>query len=361
MKSIILDLFSSIAILTYFVGCCTVHYEKYNTQNYTFHVDGFKYLFENSPNGVLILTYEGMGGTTSSGDSLQNSVSDILQEAYPSSLVQEDLDGVRYLNVNGKYIEIRNSNWHRGYTEYSESLKRLDAQFGDISESHRTKLNSLIKEEGLHNRLIDVLLWVHDEGGVRERILATTSSEIANIYENNTSDDRPIIIVASSLGSDIFMTTLTSMAKSPGDTEKSALAAEAAGDVLSRIQVVYLWANQRALLNVIERSNFSESNSKELSEISPLVEFITNYESHGHTPPPIIAISDPNDILTYPLDEIDLRPNVIDIHYSISQNRYHIPFVGDFVGPFTAHTGHDQSDFVKDIFLNGLTYARDSN
>jgi len=66
----------------------------------------------------------------------------------------------------------------------------------------------------------------------------------------------------------------------------------------------------------------------------------------------LVAFSDPNDLLSYPLDASDVSSD--SVAYSnvvISVERTAI--LGAFAWPMTAHTGHDKSKAVMDLLAFG--------
>ena len=78
----------------------------------------------------------------------------------------------------------------------------------------------------------------------------------------------------------------------------------------------------------------------------------------------IIAFSDPNDVLSYPVPEVwvqsyvdsRLCPNVTNITINIASVRSLLG-LGTFADPLTAHTGYDEDERVGGLMAKGAGHA----
>jgi hypothetical protein len=69
----------------------------------------------------------------------------------------------------------------------------------------------------------------------------------------------------------------------------------------------------------------------------------------------IVAFSDPNDLLSYPLPGWLQSENasISNVSISVVQSALYVPFLGWIYNPEPAHTGYAINDDVVDLILNG--------
>src|SRR5438093_1302857 len=66
----------------------------------------------------------------------------------------------------------------------------------------------------------------------------------------------------------------------------------------------------------------------------------------------LVAFSDPNDLLSYPLDQSSISGSTI-VYSNVAVSVERSAILGVFAWPMTAHTGHDKSKVVMDLLAFG--------
>ena len=135
--------------------------------------------------------------------------------------------------------------------------------------------------------------------------------------------------------------------------------ADLVNEVIGHTNYVFMLANQLPLLELSEVSNplpLKKSSAATLQEIGQIrmQHKPRSLRQRQQTPLSLhlVAISDPNDLLSYALDQSDVSTGgVVYSNVVISVERTAI--LGVFAWPMTAHTGHDKSRAVMDLLAFG--------
>jgi hypothetical protein len=67
----------------------------------------------------------------------------------------------------------------------------------------------------------------------------------------------------------------------------------------------------------------------------------------------LVAFSDPNDLLTYPLDKGSISGSTTVVYSNVIVSVERSAILGVFAWPMTAHTGHEKSKVVMDLLAFG--------
>jgi hypothetical protein len=67
----------------------------------------------------------------------------------------------------------------------------------------------------------------------------------------------------------------------------------------------------------------------------------------------LVAFSDPNDLLTYPLDKSSISGSNTVEYSNVIVSVERSAILGVFAWPMTAHTGHEKSKVVMDLLAFG--------
>ena len=165
-----------------------------------------------------------------------------------------------------------------------------------------------------------------------------------------------IAIITKSLGSYMTYDTLLKMSRGERILEPPTYSADLVRAAIGRTNYVYMLANQLPLLQLSEVSNpLSEKRApvESLGEIGRIR--MQNKPKARPEGVPValhlVAFSDPNDLLTYPLDPSDVTGGIVYSNVIITVEPSAI--LGVFAWPMTAHGGHDKSKRVMDLLAFG--------
>ena len=127
--------------------------------------------------------------------------------------------------------------------------------------------------------------------------------------------------------------------------------------VIGHTNYIYMLANQLPLLQLSEVSNPLSEKRVPIASLSEIgqIRMQNKPRSRPQTTPValhLVAFSDPNDLLSYSLDESDVAgSSVVYSNVVISVERSAI--LGVFVSPMTAHGGQDKSKRVMERIAFG--------
>lgn len=171
----------------------------------------------------------------------------------------------------------------------------------------RASLNGTLKDQLLDDCLADAMIY---EGESRGAIRRGMVEALTNIVESSSVSQSPLILVVASLGSKIAFDALTEMLASNAKESKIA------GDLVSRLALIFMEANQLPILGLadqdIARTSPTEGSKNDFSlqaqgagARDPLVRFAHARRqlkiSGKFDDLLIVAFTDPNDLLSYRL------------------------------------------------------------
>jgi hypothetical protein len=223
----------------------------------------------------------------------------------------------------------------------------------------RVRVNKDLKEELINDSLSDPLLYLSPHyQSVLQLVMRQAICFVASGNETCAStnprltgiqqDEDKLFIITESLASAMMYDTLKAITLENKDLKP---ASHAAGKLLNNSVVHYMFANQLPLLCLGRYDPGSTHCVTDLlaAKIDPPL--------GSHAPLAIVAFSDPNDLLTYPLkkrqfQQFGLHRPVVVTNVILNVEKWAWLFV--FANPNTTHTGHRNNSDVIEIIACGL-------
>ncbi len=246
---------------------------------------------------------------------------------------------------------------------------------------NRLKNMNRVKQDLLNWNVSDVLLYL---GQKNQSIDAAVSGALQQMVDDPKQDfsNRPLLIISFSQGSFIVAHVLEKMRRYGPTKQRST-----ARTVQSQVCKIFMLSNQIPLLDlalpikpsksqgsdlesltVNARPDFgataSEQVSVPLTAMSDTPLFNTKNNNLCFDEPKIVAISDPNDVLSYSFSDYFKEEDpktYIDVLISIAKTEYRIPLTtpgNGIVNPIDAHTGYGTNSKVLDLIVDGASVKR---
>ena len=241
-----------------------------------------------------------------------------------------------------------------------------EKQFGnDESEFHRKErvlVNRSLKSGIMNDGFGDAVLYA---GSFRQHMQYPIMQAVMRMLADQPDPDDEVAIITTSLGSYMTLDTLARMSRGFKIMGEAPFKPERVRDLLDQITQIFMLANQVPLLELSEVSNppggvRATNNLPGLQGFLQVRKEVRQKKANPKQDVPrwklrIVAFSDPNDLLTYPLGPQDVaNEGELDVsvrNVTVSVERHAI--LGIFAWPLTAHTGHDKSDKVLELIVNG--------
>jgi hypothetical protein len=240
---------------------------------------------------------------------------------------------------------------------WSEKSNRFE--FDTRLNKRRASLNRRIKADLLNDGFGDAVLYLNDQ--FRPRIQAAVTNAIYNVLADGFAPGDQFIIVTHSLGSKLTFDCLNLLAQQFARSDNSEAAALT--NLAVRTTYLIMLANQVPLLSLGETNAPVESKEElKTSAVQQFLEFRqegTQREAVENPPRAspvlqILAISDPNDLLSYPLRRGDL---VADSIQEIQFGNIFIcnapALLGWVANPVIAHEGYFDNPKLVKLLLRG--------
>lgn len=236
----------------------------------------------------------------------------------------------------------------------------------DLPDEIPERLNTMgsVKSTLMNNSVSDVIMY---QGNFRNGIKASMKIALEQMVSENP--DNHIVAITESLGSKIFLDVMNESLASDNTWAK---------DFVARLASIFMLSNQIPLLqlgdspvdnidnelvevNPNEMKAFEESFSRQSSKpgnlFYSLQEFTSyNVEKDQSEKPQLIAISDPNDLLSYPIPKKSVNPNyyLVNAYVNVAKNGFSRPFKKpEVVNPIQAHLGYQNDARVIDFIVSG--------
>ncbi len=336
---------------TAFFQSCMVHKLKVNKSEKNFY--GIKkLLLENNELDVFVT--HGMGiNDMNFADDLIKGIAE-----------KEQFNLVKDTTYHFKHSKRRIIRYHKGdkrltftiHGWYPATSLKFILHFMDVVPDRLETMDEF-KSSLMNQSVSDVIMY---QGNFRNVI----RSEMKNTLQSMVSDsvNRTIVGITESLGSKIFIETVN---ESSDNGER--WASEWKGSIAS----VYMLSNQLPLLYMgdLKSSEYLEDDrlvihrtkvfqdKLTLNVYEPLRKFVSNETSFSGEKPQLISISDPNDLLSYPVPEnvfYTSAYNVNNVFVSIANKGYSWPFGKPrIVNPIKAHLNYQKNPLVISYILNG--------
>ena len=256
-----------------------------------------------------------------------------------------------YSGPDGKNVRVYELTWSPTTDKIKAKQFATDATYA----SSRVLVNRQLKEGLIDNALADPVLYI---GRYRNHMQFPIMRAVEAVLHDYQPQDE-LAIVTYSLGSYMCYDTLLKMSRGEQIMGEKEYSATVVKDLIGHTNYIYMLANQLPLLELSEVSNplplrhESETSVKALAEIrrqnrpgASLQRRQAPLALH------LVAFSDPNDLLSYPLDQDSTSSGTIEYsNVVVSVERSAI--LGIFAWPLTAHTGHDKSKAVMDLLAFG--------
>lgn len=201
---------------------------------------------------------------------------------------------------------------------------------------------NLAKRDLMDDSLADAILYT---GKRRKRIDHVFNETVGEINRDSSGSAHRNVIISFSLGSIITARGLSELSYPLGPAEKT---------FNSHVCKVYFLANQIPLLALGIEENASAIKHVYQS-FAETREKTSLCDSTGG--PWVVSVSDPNDLLSYPVPEYILRehPNTFaDVGLSVADKAYWVPFTKYWVpNPIAAHTDYGSNKKVRELLLEG--------
>jgi hypothetical protein len=265
--------------------------------------------------------------------------------------VYGEINVTKYSGADGRKVHVYELTWSPTTDRLKQKQFETDAGYA----SDRVSLNRKLKTSLINDSLADPVLYI---GGYRDHMQFPIMRGVKAVLRDFVPQDE-VALITFSLGSYMCYDTLVRMSHGYRIMGERDYSAGVVQELVGHTNYVYMLANQLPLLELSEVSNpislrqTSSSAVKSLAEIRGQNRPKSAVQRQAAVLPlHLVAFTDPNDLLSYPLDEHSVSGT--SIAYSnvvISIERSAI--LGIIADPITAHTGHGRSPAVMDLLTYG--------
>jgi hypothetical protein len=267
------------------------------------------------------------------------------------------------------------------WTPSTEGWKKEKLQNDLAYQKYRLAGDAALKDSLMDKALSDVVLYL---GRYKQHMQYPIMKAVSQILRDINSPGDELAIITHSLGSYMTYDTLLKMGRGESILGEHPFDKDKVKQLMGRTNSVYMMANQLPLLELSEVSNppsrrlkgdsqkpstlvvpESASSSANLmqqfavareKQLPSRLRKGTPFDLNLH----LVAFSDPNDLLSYPLNAKDVAAS----HQRVTQNHVdysnvtttiaHWSLFWIAVNPMKAHTGHDSDRFVLNLLANGF-------
>lgn len=224
-----------------------------------------------------------------------------------------------------------------GWNNSTQGLKEgEDHDFDPALEAERAPLNKILKRQTIDWGLGDASLYLSDKG---EKFRAVVNEALRRIRSETNRDDR-IAIVSASLGSTIALDCISTLFRAGKAKTLFTTVDERAENSLQARAVFYMFANQFALLSIGRPRD---------EEVNPLKKLDRELgESKSKAIVQVYAFSDPNDLLSLPLNTRLTNISICNVYV-----RNPGLTLGIAMNPGDAHVNYEKNSHVIATLLNG--------
>ncbi|CAM1364775.1 hypothetical protein [Tenacibaculum xiamenense] len=353
IKNIKLQLFILISCSCLFQGCM-IHKLKVNRSEKNFY--GIKKLLSDN-NRVEVFVTHGMGiNSLDFADDLVKGITK--QENF--HLSKDTTYHLKYskrrvitYNKQDKQLTFTIHGW------YPATGAKFILHFIDIV-SDRLETMGQFKSSMMNQSVSDVIMY---QGNYRDIIRKEMRSTLQSMLSNK--EETSIVAITESLGSKMFIETINESV-SNGERWAAKWKESIASIFMLSNQLPLLYMGDLKPLENIDKEGFAfNRKSKALQGkitqniYKPLFEFMSDTSGTRGEKPQLVAISDPNDLLSYPVPEnvfYTSMYNVNNVFVSVADKGYSWPFGKPrIVNPVKAHLNYQKNPLVINYILNGNT------
>gem|GEM_PF-2121311 len=257
--------------------------------------------------------------------------------------------------------------WSPATERWKEQKFQTDKAYGH----YRLVGDRFLKEDLMDARFSDAVLYA---GEYREHMQYPIVKSVGYILRDDFGPSDELAIITESLGSYMTYDTLLRMSKGYSFLDERKYNPEDAKRFVGHTSTIYMLANQIPLLELSDVNN-PPSEKKAGGAAAPagsgsqlMKQFAetraAQAPSRKHGAPleldlDLVAFSDPNDLLSYPISEADvatrgrasenIHVRYANVTYSLA--RWSLFWVA--VDPIKAHTGHAASNTILNLIVHG--------
>ena len=262
-----------------------------------------------------------------------------------------EINIANYSSSEGKKVRAYELTW----SATTDALKARQFASDATYASSRVLVNRQLKAQLIDDALADPVLYI---GRYRNHMQFPLMRAIVAILHDYEPQDE-LAIITHSLGSYMCYDTLLKMSRGERIMGEKEYSADVVRDLIGHTNYVFMLANQLPLLELSEVSNplplryASDTAVKALAEIRRQNKPRARLQrQQAPLALHLVAFSDPNDLLSYPLDQSSISGSTI-IYSNVVVSVERSAILGVFAWPLTAHTGHDKSKVVMDLLAFG--------
>ncbi len=240
------------------------------------------------------------------------------------------------------------------WTPTTQNAKQEAFAFDALLDGRRASFNKGLKASLLNDGFGDAALYVGE--GYKRKMQEPITNALWQILNDGFQSEDRFMIITHSLGSKMTFDSLNVLAGIGSGPAASKFAADRIRDLAGQTRYLIMFANQIPLLRLGDPMKTNTvSGERIVEQAEPVQQFINLREqSKEKQPLQIIAVTDPNDILSYPLQTNDLASE------TISQLEFGNIFIantpawlGFIANPTAAHADYFVNERLIKLLLNG--------
>jgi len=309
---------------------------------------------------VNILSVRGMGGYSSPDPQqiIDETVSKLnlcaQEEVEPRHIRHPVTNQLLGSLLRQDFQQMHTSKQVRFYTlHWSQATSHVKQQYVgydnlETNNPHRLSLNHRFKRDLVNRNLADVVLYLGKYGETM-RIPLEKAIDIIDCGVPK-DDEYELILISFSLGSIMLLDTVEALVVSGHCASQR---------FCNSVSTFFMLANQVPLLLMgkYEIQDDDIERPPDYQFAGSLQWFINQRPQETKRKLTIVAMSDPNDLLSYRIpDWITIQfpeKTFVNVTTSVVRKAVLIPFVGVVADPTVAHTGYGQDDSVIDLIVDG--------
>jgi hypothetical protein len=257
-----------------------------------------------------------------------------------------------YSSADGKKVRTYELTW----SATTDALKERQFASDNTLASDRVLVNRELKAKLINDALADPVLYI---GHYRNHMQFPIMRAIEAILRDYQPQDE-LAIITQSLGSYMSYDTLLKMSRGERIMGEKGYSVDVVQDLIGHTNYVFMLANQLPLLELSEVSNPLPLRRASDTAVKALAEIRRQHRPKIRARQPqiplalhLVAFSDPNDLLTYPLDKSSISGSNTVEYSNVFVSVERSAILGVFAWPMTAHTGHEKSKVVMDLLAFG--------
>ena len=262
-----------------------------------------------------------------------------------------EINITNYSGSEGEKVRAYELTW----SATTDALKTKQFASDATYASDRVLVNRQLKAQLIDDALADPVLYI---GRYRNHMQFPIMRATEAILHDYQPQDE-LAIITESLGSYMCYDTLLKMSRGESIMGEKEYSAAVVQDLIGHTNYVYMFANQLPLLELSEVSNPLPIRHESATAVKALAEIRRQNKPKARLQQPqalfplhLVAFSDPNDLLSYPLDKSSISGSTI-VYSNVTVSVERSAILGVFAWPMTAHTGDDKSKVVMDLLAYG--------